>query len=95
MKSGLTKRDPLTRQEVYDYLTEDVNAEVKHWGEDSYWANCAKRNRDETMRKFDAGEIVPVHTESYVDSYGNGLGDYTDTLYSDGSVKTGCYGYLD
>ena len=95
MRHVIESRDPLTEQEVFEYLSIKVNREAKQWGENDFWTNQAKRWRDEAMKKFKAGEVVPVHSESFVDSYGNGCGDYEDILYSDGSVKTACYGYLD
>lgn len=95
MGKYIKEREPLTEQEILEYLNNKVEQEVKHWGENSYWADQAKKSRDERMRKWKAGEVVLVYTEQYVDSYGNGCGDYEDELYSDGTVKTACYGYLD
>lgn len=92
---AIEERTPLTRQEVYDMLTEKVNKEAKQWGEDFIYTIWAREARDEKMAKFDRGEVVLVKTVDYVDSYGNGCGNYSDTLYSDGHVETACYGYLD
>ena len=95
MRHAIESREPLTEQEVYDYLSISVDRNAKQWGEDYIYTRWAKEHREKMMEKFRAGEVVPVHSESFVDSYGNGCGDYEDTLYSDGSVKTGCFGYLD
>lgn len=95
MRHAIESREPLTRQEVVDFLEEGVEKERRHWGEDYIYTRWAKEYRDKQLEKFDAGEVVAVKTESFVDSYGNGCGDYSDTLYSDGHVETACYGYLD
>lgn len=95
MSKAIEKRNPLTRQEVLDFLNIKVEAEEKHWGKDYIYSKWARDRRDELIKKFDAGEIIPVQTIQYCDSYGNGTGDYEDTLYSDGSVKTACFGYAD
>lgn len=95
MRHAIEERTPLTRQEVLIYLNDEVEKNAKQWGEDYIYTRWARESRDKMLKKFDAGEVIPVYTASYVDSYGNGCGDYSDTLYSDGTVKTACYGYLD
>ena len=91
----LESRNPLTEQEVYEYLDKRVQREAKRWGEDYIYTRWAREARDKEMEKFRQGEVVKVYSVEYSDSYGNGTGDYTDTLYSDGTVRTACYGYCD
>lgn len=95
MSKVIEQRKPLTEQEVLAYLNEHVDKTAKQWGEDNIYTRWAKEHRDSSIAKFRAGEVIEVYSEEYVDSYGNGCGSFVDTLYSDGSVKTGCYGYLD
>ncbi len=95
MAKYIEERDPLTETEVYEYLNQEVERNAKQWGEDYIYTQWAREARDRKMEQWRAGEVVLVHTEHYVDSYGNGCGDYEDELYSDGTVKTACYGYLD
>ena len=95
MGKAIEKRAPLSEEEVLNYLNQKVEAEERHWGVDYIYARWARENRDKQMEKFRAGEVVPVLSISYVDKYGNGSGDYEDTLYSDGHVETACFGYLD
>ena len=93
--SEIKERDPLTREEVVEYLNSIVEKERKQWGEDYIYTRWAKENMDKKLKEYDNGEVIPVYSVDYVSSYGNGCGDYSDTLYSDGTVKTSCYGYLD
>lgn len=95
MESRVKNRAPLTEQEVFDFLNEEVEKQAKHWGPDYIYTKWARESRDEKLAKFKAGEVVPVYKESYVDKYGNGCGEYEDVLYSDGTVTTCCYGYSD
>lgn len=95
MKHALESREPLTREEVIQYLNQKVESTEKQWGVDYIYSKWARERRDELIGKYDAGEVIPVLTEEFVDSYGNGCGSFEDTLYSDGTVKTACYGYLD
>ena len=91
----IMERSPLTEQEVYEYLDIKVQAEAKHWGEDYIYTEWARKARDRKMEQFRRGEVVEVYTVEYRAGYGNGTGDYADTLYSDGTVRTACYGYSD
>lgn len=91
----LTAQDPLTEQEVLDYLNKKVEAEEKRWGADYIYAKWARESRDKLIEEFRKGFVIPVYSVSYVESYGNGSGDFEDTLYSDGHVRTSCYGYCD
>lgn len=91
----IKERKPLTEIEVYEFLSKKVEQESKHWGEDNYYTRLAKETRDKKMKAFRNGEVVEVWHDNYSDSWGNGTGDFEDVLYSDGSVKTICYGYCD
>ena len=95
MSKVIEQRAPLTESEVLAYLNEHVEKTEKQWGPDYIYTEWAREWRDKQIGLFRAGEVVEVHTEEYVDSYGNGCGSFADTLYSDGTVKTSCYGYLD
>lgn len=95
MKHVIEERKPLTEQEVWEMLSENVERNIKQWGEDYIYTEWAKEAREKKFAKFKAGEVVEVKREDFVDSYGNGCGSYTDVLYSDGHVITECYGYLD
>lgn len=95
MGKVIEQRAPLTEAEVLEYLNKNVEKNAKQWGEDYIYTQWAREWRDKQMDQFRKGEVVEVHRETYVDSYGNGCGDYEDILYSDGTVKTACYGYLD
>ena len=95
MAQAIQSRNPLTEEEVYQYLTQEVEKNEKQWGPDYIYTKWAREARDKKMAQFKAGEVVQVYSESYVDSYGNGCGNFEDILYSDGSVKTACFGYLD
>lgn len=95
MGQAIDQRKPLSRDEVVTMLNVKVEATEKQWGKDYIYSKWARENRDKLLEKFDAGEVIPVRTVQYNSSYGNGTGDYEDVLYSDGSVKTCCYGYLD
>ena len=91
----IEERKPLTEQEVIELLQEHVDATEKQWGVDYIYSEWARENRDKKLEEYRNGKVIEVKRESYVDKYGNGCGDYEDVLYSDGTVKTCCYGYLD
>lgn len=92
---ALETRNPLTRDEVLAFLNENVEKNRNQWGEHYIYTEWAKEARDKKLKDFDEGKVIAVKTVSYCDTYGNGLGDYSDTLYSDGTVKTVCFGYSD
>ena len=95
MKHVIEERSPLTEEEVWEYLSKNVERNIKQWGENYIYTEWAKEARDVKFAKWKNGEVVAVETQQFVDKYGNGCGDYEDVLYSDGTVKTFCYGYLD
>lgn len=88
-------RNPLTQREVFEYLDNAVKKEEDHWGVDSFYAKQARKVREKKVAEYKAGEVIPVYYCEYCDSYGNGTGEYTDILYSNGTVRTLCYGYSD
>lgn len=85
----------MTESEVRMFLDRNVEKNKEQWGETNYYTQEAERYRDKILSRFRAGEVVPVDHFEYNASYGNGTGAYDRTLYSDGSIKDGCYGYLD
>lgn len=95
MSKYLKNREPLTEQEVFEYLNTEVEKTERRWGKDNIYSKWAREFRDKKMMQFQAGDVVAVYFEEYSDSYGNGTGDFKDTLYSDGHVETACYGYTD
>lgn len=95
MKHRLQNREPLTEQEVIQLLDEHVALMEKKWGTDNFYTEGARKHRDKALEKYRNGEVIEVESINYCDSYGNGTGDYSDVLYSDGHVETYCYGYSD
>lgn len=86
---------PLTEAEVRMFLDRKVELTIKQWGEDNFYSNEAKEWRDKQLSKFRKGEVIAVDSYNYTDNYGNGTGDFDRILYSDGTIKDGCYGYID
>ena len=89
------QRQPLTRETVIAFLNKGVEETEKKWGVNYFYSVQARSKRDALIEKYDMGQVVPVYSVQYTESYGNGCGDFVDTLYSDGNVKTTCYGYTD
>ena len=89
------KREPLTEEEVIAYLNKEVESTERQWGVDYIYSRWARESRDKKLEAYRNGEVIEVCSVNYVDSYGNGCGDYEAVLCSDGSVKNYCYGYLD
>lgn len=85
----------LTESEVRMFLDRHVQLTEEQWGPNNFWTDQAKEHRDKTIAKFRAGEVVAVDSYEYNAAYGSGTGAYDRTLYSDGSIKDGCYGSLD
>jgi hypothetical protein len=86
---------PLTETEVRMFLDRKVELTVKQWGETNFYSEQAREWRDKQLSKFKNGEVIAVDSHDYVDSYGGGTGNFDRTLYSDGTIKDGCYGYTD
>lgn len=85
----------MTESEVRMFLDRHVQQVSDQWGPDNFYTQQAIEYRDKQLSKFRQGEVVAVDSYEYNASYGNGTGAYDRTLYSDGSIKNGCYGYLD
>ena len=95
MAKYLEARQPLTEQEIWDCLTKHVEQEERHWGKDDFYAEWARETRERKMADWKNGKVIEVESVDYVSAYGNGTGNYSDVLMSDGTVKTICYGYYD
>lgn len=91
----IKNRQPLTEAEVIAYLNKDVEKTEKKWGVNNIYSKWAREYRDEKLKAYKNGQIIEVGTIPYVDTYGNGTGNYEAILRSDGSVITVCYGYYD
>lgn len=86
---------PMTETEIRMFLDRHVKEVEDRWGETNFYSEQAREHRDRIISKFRAGEVVPVDSYEYNAKYGNGTGAYERTLYSDGTIRDGCYGYLD
>lgn len=85
---------PLTESEIRMFLDKIVNDTIEQW-KDGFYVDQAINYRDKLLADYKNGKVIPVSTYEYNAAYGNGTGAYDRTLYSDGSIKDGCYGYLD
>ena len=94
-KYELYEGRPLTETEIRMFLDRHIQQVAEQWGEDNFYTEQAKEHKNKILSKFKAGEVVPVDSYEYNAAYGNGTGSYDKTLYSDGTIKDGCYGYLD
>ena len=93
--SNLVERTPLTEQEVIDYLNKDYEAAEKELGNNGgrIFLQFARRERDEKIAKFKAGEIVEVAKEPYIDTMDDEYCFFTRVLLSNGKIKIICNGY--
>lgn len=94
-KYELYEGRPLTEAEIRMFLDRHIQRIEEQWGEDNFYTEQAREHKDKVLSKFRAGEVVPVDSYEYNAAYGNGIGSYDRILYSDGTIKDGCYGYLD
>ena len=85
---------PLSESEIRMFLDKMVNDTIEQW-KDGFYVDQATNYRDKLLADYKNGKVIPVSTYGYNAAYGNGTGAYDRTLYSDGSIKDGCYGYLD
>ena len=95
MGKVIEERTPLTLDEITEYLDNDITQKVHQWGKDSFYADKARESKEIKLAQWKAGKVISVYSRSYCDRYGNGTGDFSDTLMSDGTVETSCYGYTD
>lgn len=86
---------PLTESEIRMFLDRHIENVKEQWGENHFYTQQAESHKDKTISKFRQGEVVAVDSYDYNAPYGNGTGSFDRTLYSDGTIKDGCYGYLD
>ncbi len=84
-------REPYTREELEAVYDKKIEAEVKHWGEHSFWVNKAREVKAKSLEEFDAGKVVGVYSDEY---HADGM-DWADNYYSDGTTDKSCYGYSD
>lgn len=84
-------REPYTREELEAVYDRKIKAEVRHWGECSFWANTAREVKAKRLEEFDAGKVVEVYSSEY---HADGM-DWADNYYSDGTTDKSCYGYSD
>lgn len=89
------KGRPLTEEEVVMFLDREIKQEAKFRGEDNFWTKELKKSKEAKLEKFRNGEVIEVASNHYTAAYGNGTGDFSDVLFSDGTVRTACYGYSD
>lgn len=85
----------LSESEVRMFLNKYVEDVKERWGENHYYTQEAENMKDKYLSEFKNGKVIPVSSYEYISKYGNGTGSYDKTLYSDGSIREGCYGYLD
>ena len=88
---------PMDPSDVRMFLDRHVKEVEDRWGETSFYAEQAREHRAKLLSKYNngEGEVIPVDSYEYNAKYGNGTGAYERTLYSDGTIRDGCYGYLD
>lgn len=94
-KYELYEGRPLTESEVRKFLDRYVENVKRQWGENNYYTKQAEEYRDKIISDFKNGKVVPVDSYEYNTAYGNGTGSFDKTLYSDGTIRDGCYGYAD
>lgn len=86
---------PLTESEIRMFLDRHIEQVKEQWGENHFYTQQAEEHKEKVLSKFRRGEVVAVDSYDYTAAYGNGTGSYDRTLYSDGTIRDGCYGYLD
>lgn len=101
MGKYLEERKPFTKKELVKYLNDDIEESYQFNIKYDYGNNARRfRERDikraeDIVKRFDRGEKVAVKTVSYREMCGNGLCDFSETLYSDGTVEESFYGWSD
>lgn len=80
-----------TRDDIVRILDEQVEATAAQWGENYIYTRWAKDARDEKLRRYDAGEVIPVETDTYIEN----CTEYERVFMSNGTVQTVNYGYID
>ena len=77
------------------FLNKRIKDAEETWGPDSERVRDAEDRKSRILRELDEGKVVAIDSYQYNATYGNGTGTYERILYSDGTIKEGCYGYLD
>lgn len=80
-----------TREDIIKALDAHVAKNVKQWGEDYIYTRWAKEYREDTIARYDEGEVVMVEKEYCCE---DGM-EFIVEFYSDGSASKICYGYMD
>ena len=94
-KYELYEGRPLTESEIRKFLDRHVETVKEQWGENNYYTERAEEFRDKTISDFRQGKVVMVDSYDFTAAYGNGTGSFSKELWSDGTIREGCYGYLD
>ena len=80
-----------TRDNIVRILDAQVEATAAQWGENYIYTRWAKDKMASDLAKYDAGEVIPVETDTYIE---NSI-EYERVYMSDGTVQTINYGYID
>ena len=84
-------REPFTEQELEAEYDKQIAKEAKQWGESYIYTQWARETKAKNMQDWLEGKVVHVYSEEY---HKDGM-DWADTYYSDGTMITSCYGYMD
>ena len=101
MAKYLEEREPFTRDELAQFLngeiekTYSVECQYGAGWQAAYFKERDTKQAEETLKRFDNGEIVAVKTVSYREDIGGGLCDFSETLFSNGKVSESFYGWSD
>ena len=79
-----------TREDIVKALDAHIAQNVEKWDENYIYTKWAREYKEETLDKYDAGEVVMVEKEYYCE---NGM-EFIREFYSDGSTNEICYGYM-
>ena len=94
--SNLVEREPLSLEEVIDYLNRDYEAKEKELGiGGGIFLLFARKERDEKIAKYKTGEIIEVAEEPYLGTLDDRYCFFTRVLLSNGKIKIICNGYCD
>ena len=80
-----------TRDDIVRILDAKVEATAAQWGENYIYTRWAKDKMESDLAKYDAGEVITVETDTYIEN----CTEYERVYMSDGSVQTINYGYID
>ena len=91
VKTDTTTGRTYTRENIVRILSDKVEATAAQWGENYIYTRWAKDKMASDLAKYDAGEVIPVETDTYIE---NSI-EYERVYMSDGTVQTINYGYID